>query len=588
MGRVSGLTFAAQRRPIRIVLLVLFALSMTFVFLNDLDFDVRRPGIRYVKGSYDWSTMPQRYPVAAEDMIHLPSGTPRTMPRIQHDFSKDPRPEPAYVRTQEFRRNEVKKAMVKCWENYRDRAFGFDELTPMTGGYRDPFNGWGATLVDSLDTLWIMDLKEEFYEAVKATATIDWNNSTTTACNLFETNIRYLGGLLSAYDLSGERALLNKALELGHMLYAAFDTPNRMPPHLFNFESARLGLQTADSLASSAAIGTLGLEFTRLSQLTGDNRFYDAVDRISRFFAATQNATNLPGLWPVFVDMAEGYMLYESAFSLGANADSLYEYFPKLHLLLGGLEPRHESMYRVASAVAARHLLWRPVLPPPDPNSPATALSNNDILFTGPVSATTDGVSRPAETEHLGCFAGGMFALGARVFGIPHHERIGERLARGCAYAYAAFSHGIMPEVLGALRCETTSAAVLAQTAADPNAEGFGAEELDDCEWDEEIWRAFVAERGGGDNIPRGFTHVRAWSYVLRPEAIESLFILYRITGKADLRELAWNMFEAIIRETDARFGNAALADVSRGRASQADQMEVCSVHMLGYLQCIS
>jgi mannosyl-oligosaccharide alpha-1,2-mannosidase len=48
---------------------------------------------------------------------------------------------------------------------------------------------------------------------------------------LFETTIRYLGGLLGAYDVSGGKykVLLEKAEELGEVLMGAFDTPNRMP-----------------------------------------------------------------------------------------------------------------------------------------------------------------------------------------------------------------------------------------------------------------------------------------------------------------------------------------------------------------------
>jgi mannosyl-oligosaccharide alpha-1,2-mannosidase len=115
----------------------------------------------------------------------------------------------------------------------------------MTGGSKDPFGGWAATMVDSLDTLWIMDLKEEFREAAQAAAKLDWANTTEAGINLFETTIRHLGGLLGAYDLSGEPALLSKATELGDMLYMAFDTPNRMPGFWLTFEAARSGLQVA-------------------------------------------------------------------------------------------------------------------------------------------------------------------------------------------------------------------------------------------------------------------------------------------------------------------------------------------------------
>jgi mannosyl-oligosaccharide alpha-1,2-mannosidase len=78
-------------------------------------------------------------------------------------------------------------------------------------------------LVDALDTLWIMDLKDEFKHATAAvSAHINFATSTLEKVNLFETNIRFLGGLLAAYDLSGEEVFLDLAVEVGEMLYTAF------------------------------------------------------------------------------------------------------------------------------------------------------------------------------------------------------------------------------------------------------------------------------------------------------------------------------------------------------------------------------
>lgn len=74
-------------------------------------------------------------------------------------------------------------------------------------------------------------MEKEFTVAVAALHKIDFTKASREMLNVFETTIRYLGGMLSAYDLcEGKHAiLLEKATELGDMLYAAFDTPNRMP-----------------------------------------------------------------------------------------------------------------------------------------------------------------------------------------------------------------------------------------------------------------------------------------------------------------------------------------------------------------------
>lgn len=82
-------------------------------------------------------------------------------------------------------------------------------------------------------------LYDDFYQAAQVAVELDWANTTETAANLFETTIRHLGGLLSAYDLSGEKALLLKAIELGDMLYMAFDTPNGMPGKPFGSKHVR-------------------------------------------------------------------------------------------------------------------------------------------------------------------------------------------------------------------------------------------------------------------------------------------------------------------------------------------------------------
>lgn len=82
-----------------------------------------------------------------------------------------------------------------------------------------------------MDTLWIMGMKDEFAKSVQALDQIDFTTTDEGTLNVFETTIRYLGGLIAAYDLTeGDyTVLLKKATELGDMLYSAFDTENRMP-----------------------------------------------------------------------------------------------------------------------------------------------------------------------------------------------------------------------------------------------------------------------------------------------------------------------------------------------------------------------
>lgn len=174
---------------------------------------------------FSWKTLPRQYPVAS--MIPLPAGPPASIPTIQYQFEKET---PVERFKREKRLATIKNSFKHSWNGYKKNAWLQDEVRPLSGGYKNGFGGWGATLVDSLDTLWIMDMKKDFAMAVDALKYLDFTACSSQSISVFETTIRYVGGLLSAYDLSEERypILLKKATELGDMLYASFDTPNGM------------------------------------------------------------------------------------------------------------------------------------------------------------------------------------------------------------------------------------------------------------------------------------------------------------------------------------------------------------------------
>lgn len=180
-----------------------------------------------------------------------------------------------------------------------------------------------------------MGLTQDFEEALAAIDQIDFSTSALKEINVFETNIRYLGGFLGAYDISGGKypQLLVKATELGDMLYKAFDTPNRMPLMRWEFRAAIAGEQQLPSTNTLVSeIGSLSLEFTRLSQVTGDMKWFDAVQRIMDVFDEQQSKTKLPGMWPVVVDAKNLDFTGHGGFTIGGMADSLYEYLPKVRI----------------------------------------------------------------------------------------------------------------------------------------------------------------------------------------------------------------------------------------------------------------
>ncbi|KUI60505.1 Mannosyl-oligosaccharide 1,2-alpha-mannosidase MNS1 [Cytospora mali] len=530
---------STHRKPLRLVVFVAIVLLLSFYTLSDrFDFEaplalyVNQP-YAYVRSSFDWARRKQKYPVSSYEK--LPKEAPHQLPRIQYDFKEG-------EGVQESRRSEVKKTFQKCWRSYRKHAWGFDELTPISLRGADTFSGWGATLVDSLDALWAMDLQHEFKEAVHHVVGIDWDaHPDHDVCSLFETNIRYLGGLLAAYDLSGETVLLRKANELGNMLFNAFDTPNRMPANSFHFERAKESLLLPSTREISANVGSLSMEFTRLSQLTGDPKFFDAITRVKKQLERSQDGTKLPGMWPTFVDVQNGFLTPDSSFTLGSMADSLYEYLPKMYALLGGVDDSYKKMYVKAMDTAKAFLLFRPMVPDEE----------TDILFSGTVLSNGNGIiDLMPQGQHLTCFVGGMFALGGKLFENEEDVEIGAKLARGCAWAYKAMPTGVMPEEFTLIPCKEAN--------------------LAKCKWDEERWG-----REGKPRFPKGFSSVHAPGYMLRPEAIESVFVLYRITGDPAWQDVAWDMFQAIKRVTETKYAHSAIEDVTRGNSpKKLDSME--------------
>lgn len=494
-----------------------------------------------------------KHPVTS--YIPLPTGKPKRLPKIQAVFESPSKIE-LDLRTK--RQAEVKQAFQRCWTAYTQRAWLKDEVNPLSEGYKNTFGGWAATLIDSLDTLWIMGLKKEFKIAVGAVQNLDFTTSTLDQLNVFETTIRHLGGLLAAYDLSGEKVLLRKAVEVGEMLLVSFDTPNRMPITRWDWQKAALGGdQVADEWVLIAEIGSLSMEFTHLGQATGDPKWYDAVARITDVLEKQQNSTRLPGMWPISVNAKNQDFTYDSAFTLDAMSDSVFEYLPKMYALLGGLVENWRWMYQAAMKTAYEQTIFRPMTP-----------DKADILVAGFVRADkgADPVLDP-QLQHLGCFTGGLYALGGKLFELPEHVNIGKRLTSGCVWAYKALPYGIMPEVSRLVPCPTKA----------------------ECEWSEEEWKKEVHKRlkltEGADpqkaaienRLPQGFSEIQDRRYILRPEAIESVFIMYRITGEQYWQAAGWDMFTAIQRYTQTDWANAALEDVttSSPKPPKYDSMEV-------------
>ncbi|KAL2829772.1 glycoside hydrolase [Aspergillus cavernicola] len=504
-----------------------------------------------------WTKPAEQYPIA--DYISLPTTSPCPIPQIQYDFPS----ESWYARIwRQRKQNAVKKAFNHAWKGYKNNAWLRDELSPVSGGSRTSFAGWAATLVDSLDSLIIMGLMDDFEEALQALEYIDFSTTESIQINVFETNIRYLGGLLGAHDLTDGKypILLKKATEIADFLYGSFDTSNRMPQSRWEWTRSAEGLRIRPSGNTILAeLGSLNLEFTRMSQLTGNPKYFDAIQRIQDNLELAQKNTQIPGLWPMLVD-AHSMRFTDTRYTVGGMADSTYEYLPKEYMLLGARTQQYRRMYESAIKPIKERLLFRPM-----------TKDGKDILFSGNINAASWSSQKIIEpqAEHLKCFLGGTVGIGAKVFNRSEELSIARKLTDGCIWAYDIMPTGIMPENLYLSPCE----------------------DMQDCQWDEQKWyrdvrsrppkHANIAETDAAArvlietlHIFPDVTEIADARYMLRPEAIESVFIMYRITGEKKYQDAAWRMFKNIEKTTRTKYAHAAINDVRNLKPVHLDYME--------------
>jgi mannosyl-oligosaccharide alpha-1,2-mannosidase len=279
-------------------------------------------------------------------------------------------------------------------------------------------------------------------------------------------------------------------------------------------------------------------------------------------------------MWPVSVNTADLTFDLDTRFTLGAMADSLYEYLPKEYLLLGGRSSQYKEMYEKAIEVAKKELFFRPRTPHGD-----------DILLSGQVTVgVEDTHTLLAEGQHLTCFVGGMVAMAAKIFNRPDEVEIGRKLTEGCVWAYNSTATGIMPENFVTEPCINNT----------------------DCSWSPRLWYQSpeyehlmdheLERKGRNQGMIPGFLSVWDRRYLLRyfascpvskyefrsplmplhnrPEAIESVFILYRITGETSFQDKGWNMFTAIEKHARAEHAYGAVSDVTVPEPIALDEME--------------
>jgi mannosyl-oligosaccharide alpha-1,2-mannosidase len=308
---------------------------------------------------------------------------------------------------------DVRSEMRWAWHNYREHAWGKDQIKPLSGGFESfPLKDHhlGLTIIEALDTLWVMGLDEEFRDGVEwVKGNLDFDVGGEVS--VFETSIRLVGGLLSAFHACGEPALLAKARDCADRLLPSFAaSPIGIPHRYINLKTGAL----RDPVTNPAETGTFIPEFGFLSRATGDDRYRSAAKRAQ--VALFERRSNI-GLLADAIDCMTGEWKSRRA-TIGPPSDSYYEYLWDGWDLLGDRDCRR--MYRdCTGAILKRQPVRRG----------ANLWFANVDFETG----------RPLDTEQdeLGSFYGGLLAQGGDAIMGAAHTR---------TWARVQARYGVLPE----------------------------------------------------------------------------------------------------------------------------------------------
>ncbi|KAJ6608238.1 glycoside hydrolase [Mycena sp. CBHHK59/15] len=445
-----------------------------------------------------------------------------------------PRPPPVRVPDGDLwvgRAHEVRKAFIHAYMGYQAHALPHDELNPVSGDWQNNFHGWGVTMFDSLDTMWLMGLEDMFYDTVEDVSRSTFSMKPDEHAHFFEVVIRYLGGLLSAYALSEDPRLLKLADDLGEKLLPAFYTPSGFPRYGVNTETGetRHGGPDGQLVCLAEALSNQ-MEYKYLAHITGKSKYYNATERPMKAVYGTENTMHdglLATMWDVNTGKPD-----QTDFSAGGYADSAYEYFLKQWLMTGQKEPKMRNLYVRSANAIIEHLLY--VGP------------HRELLYVTDLKNGTP----TNRFQHLACFLPALLALGAHTpaLALSAHERemhawAAEGLANTCWAVYADMASGLSADTL-----------MVDQWT-----------EVERGRWAPRIAAWEAAGRVGGvppgvrdpERRAKGERGYAALSdvYLLRPEAVETFYIMWRTTGDVKWRERGWAVFQSLEKYTRAKYG---------------------------------
>lgn len=411
------------------------------------------------------------------------------------------------------RREAIKATFLRNFKAYEDFASPKDQLNPVSkqGSNDGVLAGWGGTIVDAMSTMLVMGLEKDaiFQRALNHTKHINFTVTSEGdprgSVSVFELTIRYIGGMLSTYQLAGEkkehRFLVDQAKTLADALSNAWFQGNRLPFNHFNLNLSA-PVDTKNDGVSVAEAGTLLIEWGMLSHYTG-NQTYERLARDAMNAIVDTPTPVLPGLPPNSLGARNESATEKVPYlTWGGGADSYWEYLLKYGQLTGeDVKGKYPSAFATAVDNSVKNLFIK------------TGVGN--LTF---ISDYTNG-SPVYVTSHLASFIGGTWALGGQLYKRDDWVQHGLELSESAWRVGNGSDTGLVAEAWGYF---------------DTNGEAKG-------------WRDGVSHGRIEFNNEHGFFTTVA-SYVLRPEVIESIFYAWRITGDTLWRDMAWYSFQAMTK----------------------------------------
>lgn len=215
----------------------------------------------------------------------------------------------------------VRAEFKHSWDGYKQYCWGHDDLKPISRTCRDWYGTpIYMTPVDSLDSLYLLGFKQEADET-REFITKNLSFDKDIEVQNFEITIRILGGLLSSYQITGDKRLLTLADDLGHRLLPVFDSPTGLPYRFVNLKTGK----TRGEVSNPAETGTLLIEFGTLSKLTGKPLYFE---KAKRALVETYKRRSPIGLVGTAINVNTGKWTNTDS-HVSSEIDSYYEYLIK-------------------------------------------------------------------------------------------------------------------------------------------------------------------------------------------------------------------------------------------------------------------